>query len=64
MSYMTPPMAIAIFFVRGTAPPELGINIGEIIRGVIPFVFLIMIGLALCTLIPEIITWLPGMMIE
>jgi tripartite ATP-independent transporter DctM subunit len=64
MSYMTPPMAIAIFFVRGTAPPELGINIGDIIRGVIPFVFLIMIGLALCTVLPQIITWLPGMMIE
>jgi TRAP-type mannitol/chloroaromatic compound transport system permease large subunit len=64
MSYMTPPMAIAIFFVRGTAPPELGISIGDIIRGVIPFVFLIMVGLGLCTVLPQIITWLPGMMID
>ena len=64
MSYMTPPMAIAIFFVRGSAPPELGVTMGEIIRGVIPFVFLIMIGLGLCAAFPEIITWLPGMMIH
>jgi tripartite ATP-independent transporter DctM subunit len=64
MSYMTPPMAVAIFFVRGTAPPELGITMGDIVRGVIPFVVLIMVGLGLCAAFPEIITWLPSLMIR
>jgi len=64
MSYMTPPMAIAIFFVRGTASPELGLTMGDIVRGVVPFVFIIMFGLALCTIFPQVITWLPGMMID
>lgn len=64
MSYMTPPLAVAIFFVKGTAPPELGITMADIIRGVWPFVFLIIVGLALCVAFPEIILWLPGKMIQ
>ncbi len=64
MSFMTPPFAYAIFFLRGAAPPELGVTTADIIRGVIPFVFLIMVGLGLCAAFPQIILWLPGMMIK
>jgi tripartite ATP-independent transporter DctM subunit len=63
-SFMTPPLAYAIFFLRGVAPPELGITTAHIIRGVMPFVVLILVGLALCISFPEIILWLPGMMIK
>jgi len=38
MSFMTPPFAYAIFFLRGTADPELGVTTADVIRGVIPFV--------------------------
>lgn len=64
MSYMTPPMALAIFFCRSSAPPELGLTVAEVMRGVIPFVVLIMVGLGLCVVFPEIILWLPNMMIK
>jgi len=64
MSFMTPPFAYAIFFLRGTAPPELGVTTADIIRGVIPFVILIMVGLGLCIAFPQLILWLPGMMIK
>ncbi len=64
MSFMTPPFAYAIFFLRGAAPPELGVTTADIIRGVIPFVFLIMIGLGLCAAFPQLILWLPGQMIK
>ncbi|MCK4222468.1 MAG: TRAP transporter large permease subunit [Dehalococcoidia bacterium] len=63
MSFLTPPFAYAIFFVKGTAPPELGITTADIIRGVIPFVILIMVGIALCIFFPDIILWLPGKML-
>lgn len=63
MSFMTPPFAMAIFVVRGVVPPELGIGMSDIIRGVWPFVALIVVGLALCIAFPEIILWLPGKMI-
>jgi tripartite ATP-independent transporter DctM subunit len=63
-SFMTPPFAYAIFYLKGAAPPELGITVGDIIRGVVPFVFLILVALALCIAFPEIILWLPGKMIK
>lgn len=57
MSFLTPPFAYAIFFVKGAAPPE--ITTWDIYRGVIPFVTLQAIGLVVCILYPEIILWLP-----
>ena len=64
MAYMTPPMAITIFYIRGAAPPELGVTTADIIRGVAPFCGLIMICLGLCVAFPQIILWLPGMMVK
>jgi len=64
MAFMTPPFALAIFFLRGSAPQELGVTMADIIRGVIPFVGLIFIGLGLFVAFPDIILWLPGMMIK
>jgi TRAP-type mannitol/chloroaromatic compound transport system permease large subunit len=64
MSYMTPPMAVTIFYIRSSAPPELGVTTMDIIKGIVPFVGLIFIGLLLCTFFPQIILWLPGMMID
>jgi tripartite ATP-independent transporter DctM subunit len=64
MSYMTPPFAPAIFFLRGIVPREWEIGTAHIIRGVIPYVVLIMVGLGLCVAFPQLILWLPGMMIK
>ncbi len=63
-SFLTPPLAYAIFFLRGVAPPELGITTIHIVRGVTPFVVLVFVGLALCIAFPQIILWLPSMMIK
>jgi tripartite ATP-independent transporter DctM subunit len=63
-SFMTPPFAYAIFYLKGAAAPELGVTVGDIIRGVVPFVILILVGLALCIAFPEIILWLPAKMIK
>jgi len=63
VAFMTPPMAMSIFVCRGTAPPELGVTMSDIIKGVIPFIIIIMIALILCTIFPQIITWLPERMI-
>jgi tripartite ATP-independent transporter DctM subunit len=62
-SFMTPPFAYAIFYLRGAADPSLGVTTGHIIRGVIPFVLLIVVALALLVIFPQIILWLPGQMI-
>jgi len=64
MSFMTPPFAHAIFYLRASAPEELGIRTSEIIRGVMPFVGLIVVALGILILFPQLILWLPAQMIR
>lgn len=63
MAFMTPPLAMSIFVCKGTAAPELGVTMADIIRGVIPFVALVMVGLVIFISFPQVILWLPGQMI-
>lgn len=62
-SFMTPPFAMAIYICRGAADPALGVTVADIIRGIIPFVILILIGIALLIIFPDLVLWLPGMML-
>lgn len=62
MSFMTPPFAYSIFFLKGAADPKLGIATTDIMRGVIPFIIMIMVGLGLCIAFPQLILWLPSTM--
>ncbi len=64
MAFMTPPLAYAIFIIKGVAAPELGVTMGDVIRGVIPFVLLIILALVLMIIFPQIILWLPAQMIR
>jgi TRAP-type mannitol/chloroaromatic compound transport system permease large subunit len=64
MAFMPPPFASGIFICRGACDPKLGVTMGDIIRGVLPHVGLIIIGMAIFTCFPQIITWLPGQMIR
>lgn len=63
-SFMTPPFAPGIFFLRGTVSPDLGISMEDIIRGVIPFALLVLVGVVLLAVFPEIALWLPAQMIK
>jgi len=64
MSFLTPPYAFAIFVLRGVAPADSGVTTAEIIRGVIPYVGLIIAALLICIAFPQIILWLPAQMIR
>jgi len=63
MSFMTPPFAYALFYIRGAADPKLGLTSGNIIAGMVPYVGIIVLALLLCIAFPQIILWLPGMML-
>ncbi|MGB1011441.1 MAG: TRAP transporter large permease [Thiolinea sp.] len=56
-SFLTPPFGYSLFYIKGVAPPE--ITIRTIYRGIIPFVGLQLLGLALLILWPELILWIP-----
>lgn len=56
-SYLTPPMAPGIFYIKGICPPE--IKDPHLFRSVIPFVILQIIGIILAMVFPELVLWLP-----
>ena len=57
ISYMTPPFGYNLFLMRAMAPPE--ISLGDIYRSVWPFVIIMMVGLAIIMMFPQIALWLP-----
>ena len=61
-SYLTPPMAPAIFYLRGISPPE--IRLSDMYRGVVPFIVLEFICLGLVMAFPEIALWLPEVVFD
>ncbi len=56
-SFLTPPFGYALFYFKGVAPPEY--SMGDIYRGIIPFVLIQILGLAAIVVFPQIVTWLP-----
>lgn len=62
ISFLTPPFAYSIFYLKGITPPE--VRTSDIYRGVLPFVGLQVIGLIICVLFPGLVTFLPNMMIR
>lgn len=57
IAYMTPPFGYNLFLMRAMAPKE--VTLGDIYRSIIPFVGVMIVGLALVTVFPEIALWLP-----
>ncbi len=57
-SFLTPPVGFALFYLKGVCPPE--IKLTDIYKGIIPFVLLQLLGLALVFLWPSLATWLPS----
>jgi len=61
-SYLTPPMAPSIFYLRSIAPPE--ISYMDMYRGVLPFVAAQVLTLICVLLFPKLATWLPALMLN
>lgn len=57
-SFLTPPFGFALFYLRGVAPAS--VSTLDIYRGIIPFVLIQLLGLALLWAFPGIATWLPS----
>jgi len=56
-SFLTPPFGFALFYLRGVAPDSVAT--GDIYRGVVPFIVIQVLLLAILALWPELATWLP-----
>ncbi|ASR89065.1 MULTISPECIES: TRAP transporter large permease [Alcaligenes] len=56
-SFLTPPFGYALFYLRAITPPS--VKTTEIITGVIPFIFLVILMCILIAIFPNLVTWLP-----
>ncbi|HET6468436.1 MAG TPA: TRAP transporter large permease subunit [Geminicoccaceae bacterium] len=57
-SFLTPPMAMSAYYLKGIAPPQVLLN--EIFRGCMPFLAMVFIAMALLYIFPGIALWLPS----
>ena len=57
-SFMTPPVAMAAYYLKGVAPPQ--VKLGQIFAGCLPFVGIVILAMTLLYIFPEIATWLPS----
>jgi TRAP-type mannitol/chloroaromatic compound transport system permease large subunit len=56
-AFLSPPVAMAAFYLKGVAPPQVTLN--QIFAGMMPFMAIQVVALALLYIFPEIGLWLP-----
>lgn len=57
-SFLTPPMAMSAYYLKGIAPPE--VKLTEIFKGCMPFLALVFVAMILMYSVPEIVYYLPN----
>ena len=61
-SFLTPPLGYALFYLKGINVPGLGIT--DIYKGIVPFIILMLLGLAICAYFPQTILYLPDVLVR
>ena len=56
-SFLTPPMAMSAYYLKGIAPP--GVLLTDIFKGVLPFLAMVIISMVIMYLFPQIVFHLP-----
>ena len=56
-SFLTPPMAMSAYYLKGIAPPE--VKLTQIFAGVMPFLFMVFVSMAIVYIFPQIVFSLP-----
>ncbi|MDJ0641035.1 MAG: TRAP transporter large permease subunit [Paracoccaceae bacterium] len=56
-SFLTPPMAMSAYYLKGIAPPE--VRLTQIFAGVMPFLVCVIISMVLMYIFPQIVFYLP-----
>ena len=59
-SFLTPPFGFSLFYLKAAAPPD--VRMQKIYRGIIPFVIIQVVTLAILIIFPELTLWLPDLM--
>ena len=59
-SFLTPPMAMSAYYLKGIAPPH--VPLGQIFSGCLPFLSMVFVAMALLYIFPGIAMWLPDVL--
>ena len=59
IAYMTPPFGYNLFLMKAMAPPE--VTLMDIYNSIVPFVLVMILGLAIVIIFPQIALWLPDL---
>jgi len=57
-AFLSPPMAMACYYLKGIAPPR--VTLVQIFNGCYPFLALILLAMILIYVFPDLVYWLPG----
>lgn len=57
-SFLTPPFGYSLFYFKGVAPPQY--SMGDVYKGILPFVAMQVVALSLLVIFPQRITYLPA----
>ena len=56
-SFLTPPMAMSAYYLKGVAPPH--VQLIQIFKGCLPFLSMVFLAMAILYNFPQIALWLP-----
>jgi TRAP-type C4-dicarboxylate transport system permease large subunit len=57
---ITPPVGLNLFVLKGIVPKD--VTMTDIMAGAVPFILVMLVGLLVIVLFPQIALWLPQMM--
>jgi tripartite ATP-independent transporter DctM subunit len=61
-AFLSPPMAMAAFYLKGISPPH--VQLSAIFRGCMPYVGIVLFCMVLIYVFPGIVTWLPSVLYD
>jgi tripartite ATP-independent transporter DctM subunit len=61
-SFLTPPMAMSAYYLKGIAPKE--VELWTIFKGCFPFLAMVLITIVLIYVQPKLVSWLPDIMYD
>jgi tripartite ATP-independent transporter DctM subunit len=56
-SFLSPPVAMAAFYLKGVAPPS--VKLEDIFKGCMPYIYIVLMTMVLVYVFPGTVTWLP-----
>lgn len=62
IGYITPPFGFNLFYLKSVAPPDM--TMGEIYLNIYPFVAVLIVGMAIVMVFPQLATWLPSIIVK